>query len=298
MTSSVFIKTQLEDLGFLEWVFKFITKNWKTPSQFVVCAPHECTSRLMEMSDILDGLGDFTLAPMDQWPDRGYTHQQYMKMHADNYCDGDLITFLDSDAMLVLPTDVETDLCVDGKPIIWYTEYARLNAPWQFIVSQIMAINPKHEFMRCFPFTYHRSTLKECRERLTQLHGCPLEDVMHRAITWSEFNVMGLHAFVFQKEAYTWKHTDLMFTPDGLKRHWHDRVRHFHRTNDWNDTTRELMETLLNGHRESSGTDGPGLVGEEGRRIEQPDQKRKAPRRRLRVPEPDLPTHPTGITSD
>lgn len=300
MTSSVFIKTQLEDLGFLEWALKFIRKNWKTESQFVVSAPHECTEQLIKMSDTLGSVID--LAPMDQWPERGYIHQQYMKMHADNYCNGELITYLDSDAMLVLPTDLEKDLCVDGKPIIWFTEYERLDAPWQYIVSQVMSLTPKHEFMRCFPITYNRSTLKACRERIQEMHGCGIEQLMHNAITWTEFNVLGFHAFVFEKPRYAWKHTDLMFTPEGLQRHWHDRVRQFHRTYDWNDATRELMEKYLNGeqlkddgNREPDRADSGGLVGEERGPVKRPRKKGTATGRRQRVHKTDLPVHQAGV---
>lgn len=293
MTSSVFIKTQLCDLGFLEWAFKFINKNWKTNSQFVVSAPHDCSEPLQKLQFVLGQ--PITLAPMDQWPERGYTHQQYMKMHADNYCDGDLITFLDSDAMLVLPTDLEKDLLIDGKPIIWYTEYERLNAPWQNLVAQIMSITPKYEFMRCFPFTYHRSMFKGVRDRIEATHG-DIAAVMHNAFTWTEFNVMGLYAYVFEPERYVFRHTDNMYTKEGLTRHWHDRVRQFHRIHDWNDVTRELMGTLLNGHREPDREDTGGLVGTERGPVKRPSKKRETTRRRSGVNKIDLPPDNAGIT--
>jgi Family of unknown function (DUF6492) len=294
MTSSVFIKTQLEDLGFLEWAFKFLKKNWLTESQFVISAPHDCTEPLKKLQDVLGH--PIELAPMDQWPDKGYLHQQYMKMHADNYCNGEYITFMDSDAMLAMPTTLES-LFIEGKPIIWYTEYERLNAPWKLLVSQVMALTPLHEFMRCFPFTYHRGTLKECRERIEQMHGCRIEDLMHNAPTWTEFNILGFHAFVFQRSLYTWRHTDEMFTPEGLPHHWHDRVRQYHRIHDWNDVTRARMEILLNGNREPDREDAGGGVGPQGGPPKRERKKRASTGRRPRVRETDLASHNAGIVS-
>lgn len=296
MTSSVFIKTQLEDLGFMEWCLKFLAKNWKTESQFVICAPHDCTEQLKKLSEVLGK--PIELAPMDQWQDRGYLHQQYMKHHADLYCSGDVITFMDSDAMLVLPTNVETDLCIEGRPIIWYTEYERLDAPWKFLVSQIMSLTPKYEFMRCFPLTYRRETIKACRDHIEAMHEKPLEQMMPASPTWTEFNVMGFYSFVFSRPLYTWKHTDDMFTPEGLGRHWHDRVRQFHRTYDWNDVTRQRMETMLNGNREPDRADVGGLVGTEGGPAIPEGKGGKNAKRRHRVPEPDLQTHNAGERSD
>lgn len=249
MRSSVFIKSWRVDLRWLEWAFRFLNKNWKTDSEFVVCVPNDCVDAVKGMAELLGH--PIHVAMMEQWPDRedlqkqGYLHQQYMKMNADLYCSGELITYVDSDAMLVMPTDVEKDLCVEGKPIIWYTHYSQIHTPWQPIVAKIMSLQPQHEYMRCFPITYHRSTPKECRERLEQMHKMPLDTLIRNSsIGWTEFNVMGFHARIFQSDQYVWKDTSEMFLQENKEHHWHDRVRQFHNIIDWHERTVPFLADL------------------------------------------------------
>lgn len=243
MTSSVFIKTWQVDLRWLEWTFRFLSKNWKTESEFVVCAPGDCLDAVKGMTELLGH--PINLAPMEQWPEKGYLHQQYMKMNADLYCEGELISYIDSDAMLVMPTDVERDLCVDGKPIIWQTHYSKIHTPWQPIVTKIMSLQPQHEYMRCMPITYHRSTPKQCREHLEKMHGMSLETlVRNSSISWTEFNVMGFYAKVFQPNQYAWKDTNEMFLQENKQHHWHDRVRQFHNIIDWHQGTVPFLKGL------------------------------------------------------
>jgi FkbM family methyltransferase len=241
--SSVFIKTYKPDLKWLEWSLRFLNKNWKTESEFVICSPNDCADAVKGMTELLGH--EIHLACIDQWGEKGYLHQQYMKMQADVYCSGDFITFIDSDAMLVMPTDLDRDLCVDGKPIIWYTHYSKIHTPWQRIVSKIMSLQPQHEYMRCMPITYHRSTLKGCREHLEKMHGMILETLIRdSSIGWTEFNVMGFYAKVFQPDLYTWKSTDEMFLQENKEHHWHDRVRQFHNVIDWHERTASFLADL------------------------------------------------------
>jgi FkbM family methyltransferase len=242
MTSSVYIKTFQPDLKWIQWCFRFLKKNWKTDSEFVICAPHDCNAAIQVMQELLGH--PLRLAPMDQWDENGYVHQQYMKMNADLYCDGDLITYIDSDAMLVMPTDLDKDLCVDGKPIIWQTRYDKIQTPWQNIVAGILGLQPQYEYMRAFPFTYWRETVKCCREHVEKIHGKPLHEVMRPTRFWSEFNVMGFYARVFQSDRYVWKDTEEMFLQKNKEHHWHDRVRQFHNIIDWHKGTIPFLRDL------------------------------------------------------
>lgn len=243
MRSSVFIKTWQVDLRWLEWCFRFLKKNWLSESEFVVCAPNDCSDAIKGMTELL---GHPTrLCPMEQWGEKGYLHQQYIKMNADLYCDGELITYVDSDAMLVMPTDLEKDLCVDGKPIIWQTPYSQIHTPWQPVVAKIMSLQPQHEYMRCFPITYLRSTPKQCREHLEKMHGMSLDVLIRNSsISWTEFNVMGFYAKVFQGQLYSWKDTTEMFLQENKEHHWHDRVRQFHNIIDWHQGTVPFLKGL------------------------------------------------------
>lgn len=253
MTSSVFIKTYHPDLKWLEWCFRFLKRNWETNSEFVVCCPNDCVDAVTGLQELLGH--PINVAPMDQWIDKGYLHQQYMKMNADLYCSGDLITYIDSDAMLMFKTDVERDLCVGGNPIIWQTHYSLIHAPWQSVVSAIMCLQPQHEYMRCFPITYHRSTPKGCREHLENLHKKTLDQLVQHSRTWTEFNVMGFYARVFQSNLYVWKDTEEMFLQENTTHHWHERVRQFHNVIDWDSRTVPFLRDLYGGPVEESSVD-------------------------------------------
>ncbi len=251
MTSSVFIKTHFPDLRWLQWSFRFLKKNWKTDSEFVICCPGDCIELIKPMQDDLGH--DIRISPMEQWPgDLGYLHQQFMKMHADLYCKGELITYIDSDVMLAISTDVEKDLCVDGKPIIWHTPYSEIHSPWQRTVSHFLALQPQDEYMRCFPITYKPETLKSCRERIEYIHGCSLEEVIRKCHACSEFNIVGFFARVFQKDLYTWKNTSEMFVHGNENLHWHDRVKQFWSGGDWNESTIHYLKDLYGDTIESS----------------------------------------------
>ena len=242
MRSSVFIKTFAPDLHWLEWCLRFLNKNWKGTSEFVICAPNDCSDRIKAMESILGH--DISLAPMEQW-ENGYTHQQYMKMQADVYCSGEYISFIDSDAMLVRPTDFDTELMIGDKSVMWYTEYSKIpGVGWYHLVEQVLGMQPEYEFMRSFPITYHRSTISSCRAEIEAKHGMSLYDFMSSVRSWSEFNIMGFFAFVFQRHLYEWKNTweCPMHEHDAYR---HDRVRQWHNRQDEQLCTDEFLQALF-----------------------------------------------------
>ncbi len=231
----------------MPWVFRFIKKFWLSDSEFVVSAPADCSEDLRGLQDILGK--DIHLAEIEQWPDAlshrvGWMHQQYVKHHADLYCRGDFISFIDSDSILVRPTDFDQHLMINDKPLIWYTEYSRIYAKWGKLVSQVMGVETPYEFMRCFPLTYHKSTIAQSRDHIEAMHGMPLHDFIRtKAPVWSEFNFIGCYAWVFQKNLYEWKNTyDFpMFDKEVYR---HDRVRQFHNVYDWNAGTDPYLREM------------------------------------------------------
>jgi hypothetical protein len=251
MLSSLFIKTYEPDLKWLEWSLKFLDKNWQDISTLSIVAPANCLKRIEAFGCELKP----TLFPMEEWsadgyrPEfrhvAGYLGQQYMKMVADCYCEGDFITFIDSDAMLTKPTILDDLLGPCDRPIIWTRPYGSSLGDancWKRVVTQALMLEPELEFMRCHPFTYHRETLKNCRAHLERLHCCSLREIINRsAPTFSEFNVLGFYAYVFESGRYD-------FRDDLTMGDW-GRIRQFHSYSEWNDGTPALLRELL-GHTE------------------------------------------------
>jgi hypothetical protein len=237
MRSSILIKTYPPDLTWLRWAIKFLDVNWQEESELVIVAPNICMEEIRAMSQKFEPV----LVPREEWgTEWAYVGQQFHKMIADQYCHGEYITFIDSDCMLFKPTTLE-DLCVDGKPIIWTTPHSVLGdtVPWKRVVRNIMMIEPLLEYMRCQPITYKASTLQKCRAHLEKLHGTDLETMMrgrpHKS--FSEFNVLGFYADVFDKKEY-------VFRDAATQGDWH-RVKQFFSYGDWNEDMPRYLTELL-----------------------------------------------------
>jgi FkbM family methyltransferase len=77
------------------------------------------------------------------------------------------------------------------------------------------------------------------------MHGMTLDTlVRNSSISWTEFNVMGFYAKVFQADLYTWKDTEEMFLQENVQYHWHDRMRQFHNVIDWHHGTVPFLKDL------------------------------------------------------
>lgn len=240
MTSSIFIKTYQPDLKWLEWSLKFLERNWQDwdSTELVICCPQDCVETIKSWESPMKPR--FFTVP--EWTD-GYLGQQYRKMMADTYCEGDYITFIDSDAMLVEPTHLD-DLFGAAGPTVYYTPYGPEVGDancWKPIVASVMHLDPKYEFMRRLPLTYARDTLDACRWHLQRLHGMTLENIFYcqRPRHFSEFNVIGFYAWVFERDCYDFRNTDLGFPPG--------RVRQFWSYGDWTDDCPRYFREVLSG---------------------------------------------------
>jgi FkbM family methyltransferase len=259
ISHSIFFKSFKPDIKWLKWSLRFLGKNWKSDSQIVISTPFDCIDAILALQDTIGK--PIKHVVIEQWSDNPYNHQQWVKMMADQYCDGDLITFMDSDAMMLVPCSLE-ELCEEGRPILWYTEYERISRTesWQASVENVMWLWPKYEFMRRFPLTYHRDTLSSCRGHIECLaNGRSIHDMLHErpAYSWSEFNLIGFYAFVFERDRYSWKHTDEI---DGVKYRWHEPVRQFHSVAEWTPEVLGYLSESFGPEIQDSGLDDQGRM--------------------------------------
>lgn len=264
MKSSIFLRTCQRDIKWAEWCLKSIGKYWKTKSQIVVSADLQCKPAIQSCQQFV---GPIKFVPQEQW-DPGWNFQQYVKMNCEAICDGEFITFIDSDCVFTSECSLD-DLCENGHPVIWLTEYAKIPEPrWKGNIERLMKTYVEYDFMRRFPITYRRDSIAPCRRHLEGMHNVSLEKILRElpSHVFSEFNILGCYAFHQEFNRYSWKHTDeIDLHPE--KYQWHVPVRQFNWF-EWNEETPDMLAKLT-GISQTS-------LGEMGRVVKTPELGQKA----------------------
>lgn len=145
----------------------------------------------------------------DPSPKAGYLAQQVDKLHADLHTDAGMILFMDSDTLFTRPVTPETFLC-DAKPIWLHTPWTpgMLAHPgtraWFDVMTEFAGEMPPSEMMRRHPFMVPAWLLKDIREWCQLQHRMPLGYYIREKGRFSEFNVMGFHAWRFHRDKFHW----------------------------------------------------------------------------------------------
>lgn len=162
---------------------------------------------------------------------KGYLHQQVVKLHADTYTDADFVLTLDSDTMFTVPVTPETFLR-DGKPVWLHTPWTpeMLAHPgvsaWRKCMADFARKEPPSEFMRRHPFCIPRWLLKDLQNWCRFSHGKTLESYVMDAQAFSEFNVLGHHAWQHHHDKFHWIDTSKEELPElTVRQFWsHDPI--------------------------------------------------------------------------
>lgn len=138
---------------------------------------------------------------------RGYLHQQVAKLRADEHTDADFILITDSDTLFTRPVTPETYLR-EGK-IEWihtpFTEELRAAVPWFEVMAEFArGVEPPSELMRRQPFMLPAWLLKDIRQWCEFSHGMMIEEYVMARKSFSEFNVLGHHAWRFHYDKFHW----------------------------------------------------------------------------------------------
>ena len=145
----------------------------------------------------------------DSTPKIGYLRQQVDKLHADEHTDADFILITDSDTLMIEPVTPETYLR-DGKPVWIHTPWTpeMLAHPgtkaWFDCMTFFAGAEPPSEMMRRQPFMLPRWLLSDLRMWCEFAHGKTLERYVMDAQAFSEFNVLGHHAWRHHRERFHW----------------------------------------------------------------------------------------------
>lgn len=154
---------------------------------------------------------------------RGYLHQQVVKMHADTHCPGaDFILVTDSDTLFTEPVTPESFMR-DGKPIWYQTPAASIEGDarcWFPVMDKFHGVEPEFEFMRRQGFMFPAWILRELRGYCVAKHGRTMEQYVMESGRFSEWNVVGMFAWLHHRDAFSWINTDEELPPAKVRQFW------------------------------------------------------------------------------
>lgn len=198
MTTDIFIKTCARDAGYHDYCMQSIGRFCR-------------------------GFRD-TVVVRTEHP-QGYLEQQVVKMHADTYSDADYFLVTDSDTLFVHPVTPESFMR-DGKPVWHHEDFMRVcggdpnTVCWFKVMKDFFGEDPKHEFMRRQPFMFPRWILGELRDFCFKKHGRTLEQYIYEYGRFTEWNILGMFAWLHHRDAFHWHDTGVSVPPEQAHQFW------------------------------------------------------------------------------
>lgn len=194
----VLIRCYRNDFGWLEQCLKYFHRFAKGFSSVHVVVPEEDKPLLAGLTlEILHGSSD-------ECSD-GYLSQQVTKLYADEYCGADYVLHVDSD--LIFSTEFSPDnFFADNKPILLRED--GIPTHWLPHCWEFLGWQDTFEYMRRLPIIYPRWIYKEFRDWMQTRHAVPLKTFIcnQSRHTFSEFNMLGMWAYKFHQDKFSWKH--------------------------------------------------------------------------------------------
>jgi FkbM family methyltransferase len=223
-TLDVFYVTYLHDLEWFQWSIFLLNKHLSGFRKIVAVAP-------IQDAAIFSKFKGIEWHFIEDWPERNYFWQQWVKMNANTYTDAEYILHIDSDVMVTEPCDCE-DFFVGGSPVWLYQSYASLGdkVPWQKFTESAYRKEVGDEYMRGFPFVLRSDTHLLSQRSIRSLHGMEPERFLKGVEGFSEFNFMGAVARQHQEMGYIFYDVEKEFPPHTKKfrQFWsHDPIEKF-----------------------------------------------------------------------
>lgn len=215
MSCDILIKSYKHDFPFLKYALKSIAKNCEKFRDLILVFDEgdEQDVALMDFKEFEEGFGKRPKIYFEPVKCDGYLNQQIIKMYADKYSDADYFLFTDSDTVITRHCMPESFMYTVGMPYAFMTPYTSLKGavPWQKVTEEVLGFKIGFEFMRRQPFLFHRSTLIKCRQYLEKIKGKPLDKYISTRPNrdFSEYNVLGAWAHLFENRKYYFVHTEI-----------------------------------------------------------------------------------------
>lgn len=208
MKLSVFVRTYRNDFDWLPYCLERIRKHIKY-HEIVICTPHDILlKRRMDVSDCkVVYVKEYT---------SGYLAQQSDKLNAWQWCEGDVIMYVDSDTMFYKDVKVE-DFIVDGRINLLRTPYNQIETPWQSITEKAIGFKSDWEYMRRFPLLYWKSTIQGLNNAFPKIHQY-INKVRNNS--FSEFNFLGQYIERFDYDKYNLIDTNNYLPEEVCRQFW------------------------------------------------------------------------------
>lgn len=201
MKMDFFTRTYRGDSQWLSYLMRSIPKFCSGYNEFVVVCPKSDRDIIYQVTRPYD----VRLEATEDDIGRGYLEQQYSKMIADTFCEGDYIGFVDSDCMFVLPNTPDSWF-ENGKIRYLVTPYAELGnaVPWRKFTEAALGFECPFETMRRHPCVFPRGVIANCRTYMVLRHHKPLRNYIleQGGNSFSEFNVMGSYALQVEPDRF------------------------------------------------------------------------------------------------
>lgn len=205
MNTTIFIISHKKDFPWLQFCLKSIIKFSSGFDKTMVLVPSidfdVCVGMVRKLPDfpISVQCGDQPLQPLC------HLWHNIQKCRADEWCStADFILHIDSDCIFRESVKPE-DYFVDGKPVLLYEEYARLEKefpgfPWRSRVERALRRPVRYEFMRRHPMVNPRGVYKATRDEVEKAQHMPFDQYVLKQkpdypAGFAEFNTIGAVAW-------------------------------------------------------------------------------------------------------
>lgn len=214
MKIDLFIKSYRKDFKWLYYCLESIKKYAINYNEIIIVIPDK------DQNFFKFDLPERTYVHKVKEEGDGYLFQQYVKIMANLWCSADLIMYVDSDCVFTKHTDISS-LVKDNKPEILMTRWEKVGDGicWKPVVEEVLKQPITHEYMRRHGLIYHKSTLANFQDWF--------EGDLKRYIiskpnrSFSEFNVLGAYANLFENEKYSFVDTDnWTYVDPVVKQYW------------------------------------------------------------------------------
>lgn len=198
MSTAIFIKSYAKDFRWLNYCLKSICKYVTGYSEVVLMLDEGSNTELHHLTELPNKI-------RIEWISKegdGYIFQQYCKLVAHHYTKADKIMFVDSDFIFDKYLDLST---LPEKTEILMTDYSKVGDAicWKECTEQFLKAQVEFEFMRRLPLVFNRTTLEAIESFQPNL-----KEIVLSSIRFSEFNVMGAFAYIYERDNYSFVNTD------------------------------------------------------------------------------------------
>jgi hypothetical protein len=200
MKTSIFIRTYAGDIMWLAHCLASLRKYAHGHHEIVIAAPQGDYNKVKSSVDTRG----CKLVECYRTAKDDYIGQQITKVHADAFCDTELILHIDSDCVAHRNFNV-SEFCTDsGQPMMTFRNWgdAGTAACWRQPTEEVLGIPPAFEFMAQLPIIHRAATLRNFREHVVRRHQDSA--YLENRHAFSEFNAIGAFAHYYHPDEYHW----------------------------------------------------------------------------------------------